>query len=210
MVTTIKAFFKVIGVLFCIGLIILSLVFSINTKITLSSQLRIYDDFSSLSDYDCVLILGAGVKADGSPTLMLADRLERGVELYNAGVSDVLFMTGDSVKPEYDETSAMVDFAEERDVPSGDIMVDRYGISTYDSLFRAKEYYGYEKIVIVTQRYHMYRALYLADALGIDAVGVCARDVRYTGQILRDVRELFANVKALGSTAMKPSPAYMD
>ena len=206
----IKKILRVFGVLICIGLLILSLVFTINTKIISSSYGKIIDDYAALSDYDCILVLGAGVTASGNPTPMLADRLSRGVELYDLGASDVLFMTGDSVKPEYDETTAMHAYALSHNVPEENITVDKYGIATYDSLYRAKHVFGYNKIIIVTQRYHMYRSLYLAESLGIDAVGVCAEDIRYTLQSLRDIRELLACVKAFGSATFKPLPAYAD
>ena len=206
----IKKILRVFGVLLCIGLLILSLTFTINTKIITSSYGKIIDDYPALSDYDCILVLGAGVKADGSPTPMLADRLSRGAELYAITASDVLSLTGDSVKPSYDETTAMYTYAIEHNIPEEDIIVDKYGIATYDSLYRAKDIFGYNKIIIVTQRYHMYRSLYLAESLGIDSVGVCAEDIRYTFQSLRDIRELLACVKAFGSATFKPLPAYAD
>ena len=134
---------------------------------------------------DCILVLGCGVYADGSPTPMLYDRLARGVELYGAGWSDVLLLSGDT----------MDRVAQDLGAPAEAITLDYAGLSTYDSLYRAREIFGVTSLVIVTQDYHLSRALYLAEALGLEAWGVAAEGEDRPGQLYRELREILARDK---------------
>lgn len=160
--------------------------------------------------FDCILVLGCAVYADGTPTPMLDDRIHAGAALYASGWSDTVLMSGDNRAEDYDEVGTMRTVAEGLGVPAAAIVCDGAGLSTYDSLYRAREVYGVQRVVIVTQRYHLYRALYLARSLGLDAWGVPAADVRYAGQLLRDVREIAARDKALIWSVLKPLPAVLD
>lgn len=153
------------------------------------------DDAASLDSADCVLVLGCGVTPAGSPSPMLADRLETGIRVFGTGCADVLFMTGDGRSLAYDEITPMVRAAETAGIDPEQISADTLGLSTSQSLLRARDEFGFRKIIIVTQRYHLPRALYLAQSLGLDAVGVPAADIRYTGQFFRDVREIVARCK---------------
>ncbi len=153
---------------------------------------------------DCIIVLGAGVRSDGSPSPMLQDRLNTGIELYENGVSDRILMSGDHTKKGYDEVNIMKDYAINKGIPSENVFMDHAGISTYDSIYRAKEIFWAEKIIIVTQEYHLYRALYIAEKLGVEAYGVSA-DVRaYAGQELRELREKAARVKDFFKAILKP------
>lgn len=158
---------------------------------------------------DCIMVLGALVYEDGRPCHMLQDRLNRGIELYQNGVSDRLLMTGDHGQIEYDEVNVMKQYAVDAGVMRDDIFMDHAGFSTYDSMYRAKAVFGVKKMIIVTQRYHMPRALYIANKLGIDAYGVCAEDITYSGQAMRDVREIAARIKDIWSVLWKPDPKYL-
>ena len=140
---------------------------------------------------------------------MLADRLRRGIALYNSGAAPKLLMSGDHGREEYDEVNCMKDFAVEKGIPSDDIFMDHAGFSTYDSLYRAKYVFGAEKVIIVTQKYHLYRALYIADALGLEAVGVSADLRTYFGQSMRETREIAARIKDFGMTILKPESKYL-
>lgn len=153
------------------------------------------DALESLSAADCVLVLGCGVTPSGSPSPMLADRLETGIRVFQTGCADCLLMTGDGRSLAYDEVTPMRRAAEAAGIDPERIVGDTLGLSTSQSILRARDEFGYRKIIIVTQRYHLPRALYLARTLGLDAVGVPAADIRYTGQIFRDIREIVARCK---------------
>ena len=159
--------------------------------------------------FDCILILGARVFDDGSVSAMLEDRLDRGIELYFAGVSNKILVSGDHGTEGYDEVNAMKDAAMAQDVPSEDIFMDHAGFATYDSFYRAGAIFGVKKVVIVTQAYHLPRALWIARALGLEAVGVSCDTRRYAGQLYRDVREILARDKDFFKCILKPLPRYL-
>ena len=144
---------------------------------------------------DCVLILGAGLKADGTPSHMLEDRIKVGVEVADAAGIRYILMSGDDSGDYYDEPSAMKKYAMELGVEESRILIDGQGFSTFESITRAGEVYGFDSIVIITQEYHLYRALHIADRYDIEAVGVSADLRPYVMQIKCDVREIFARVK---------------
>ena len=158
---------------------------------------------------DCVLVLGAGLRPNGEPSDMLADRLKTAVALYEAGAAPCILMSGDHSREDYDEVGAMMEYAENAGVPAEAIAPDYAGFSTYESIYRARDIYSAKKIVIVTQEYHLYRALYIAGALGVDAVGVSADIRTYRGQIMREVREILARNKDFIYTVFKPEPTYL-
>jgi vancomycin permeability regulator SanA len=140
---------------------------------------------------------------------MLEDRLRRGVELYEAGVSEKLLMSGDHGTKGYDEVGAMKAYATEREIPSQNVFMDHAGFSTYESMYRAAEVFEADKIVIVTQKYHLYRAVYAARALGLDAYGVAADYRSYSGQIMRDIREVLARCKDFAICILQPEPTFL-
>ena len=158
---------------------------------------------------DCILVLGAGLLPDGSPSLMLGERIRTGVELYKAGVAPKLLMSGDHSRSDHDEVNAMKDAALARGVPSADIFMDHAGFATYDSFYRAGAVFGVKKVVVVTQAYHLPRALWIARALGLEAVGVACDTRRYAGQFNRDVREILARDKDFFKCILKPLPRYL-
>lgn len=158
---------------------------------------------------DCILVLGAGVREDGQPSNMLEDRLKTAVQLYKNGAAPKILMSGDHGREEYDEVGCMKAYALNCGVPEDDIFLDHAGFSTYESIYRVREIFGAEKIIVVTQKYHLYRALYIADSFGIDAVGASADLRTYIGQSLRETRELAARVKDFIYTLFKPEPTYL-
>ena len=164
---------------------------------------------SGTEKYDCIMVLGCRVYADGTPSHMLYDRVKVGSELYLAGVSDTLLMSGDHQSPDYNEVDPMKETAIGLGVPSEAIQTDPYGLSTYDSVARLLEHYQGKRVVIVTQRYHLYRALYLAQKLGVEAVGVSADLRPYVNQLKYEVREVFARCKDVWYAATRPPVAGM-
>ena len=192
----------------CLGLAILGAVavFSIDAYVKHVGKADILspDEASALEDVDCIIVLGCQVKADGSLSKMLRDRLITGVELYKRGAAPKLLMSGDHGREDYDEVAAMKSYAIENGVPSEDVFMDHAGFSTYETVWRAKEIFGADKVIIVTQEYHLYRALYIADKLGIEAYGVAADLNTYGGQYIRDFREILARNKDFAMCIFKP------
>lgn len=158
---------------------------------------------------DCILVFGALVRADGTLSDMLRDRVETGVRLYFEGVADKILMSGDSENEDYDETGAMREYAIGLGVPAEDILCDPYGLSTYDSVWRAKNVYGFDSAVLVSQEYHLYRGLFISDRLALDAIGVSADLETYRGQLMRDIREVAARAKDFFLTLTGGLPKYI-
>lgn len=189
---------RIILTVFLSLIIIAALVIGItNVYIVLDSDDRIVSSVEAIemSDFDCIIVLGCFVRPDGSPSSMLYDRLDVGCSLYESGVSPKILMSGDHGQHEYDEVNNMKNFAIERGIPDDDIFMDHAGFSTYDSMYRARDIFGCKKVLIVTQEYHLYRALYVAEKLGLDAYGVAADSRGYAGQWTRDLREIAARTK---------------
>lgn len=189
----------------------LAVILFINVFVKLAASPRLIsaEEAAEIQDIDCILVLGCGVWQGGIPTPMLSDRLETGVNLYQAGASGKLLMSGDHGTIYYDEVSVMKNYAVEKGVPSSDVFMDHAGFSTYESLYRAKEIFLARKIIIVTQKYHLHRALYIARGLGLDAFGVSSDQRIYAGQHRRDAREILARVKDFFITIFKPKPRLL-
>lgn len=167
------------------------------------------EDAIKLKDVDCIIVLGCRVKEEGKPSDMLSDRLKRGIELYKQGAAPKIIMSGDHGQKEYDEVNTMKQIAVDAGVLSSDIFMDHAGFSTYESIYRAKEIFQADKIVVVTQNYHLYRALYIAEKLGVEAYGVGSDYRTYWGQASREAREILARSKEFVNTIIKPKPTYL-
>lgn len=170
---------------------------------------KLIDSAPQGEKFDCILILGAKVFSDGSVSAMLSDRLDRGIELYFAGVSDKILVSGDHGTESYDEVNAMKAYCVARGVPSENIFMDHAGFSTYDSVVRAKKVFLCESVIIVTQKYHLFRALFIANSIGLHAYGASAAPTVYAGNKYREAREFLARVKDIGSVVFRVSPTYL-
>ena len=201
-----------------IGMILLALcllgglcLIGLNTYVVQSTKKQILspDEAAALADVDCILVLGCYVNENGQPSAMLADRLKRGVELYDANAAPKLLMSGDHGRYTYDEVTAMRQYALDASVPSQDIFMDHAGFSTYESIYLARDIFQAGKIIIVSQEYHLHRALHIANALGVEAYGVSADYRSYSGQFYRDVREILARDKDFVKCIFKPKPTFL-
>ncbi len=207
-----KRVIKITGiVLACVCVICVAGFLGINAYVKAFSAKRILksENASGIEKSDCILVLGCLVKPTGEPSDMLGDRLKMSVELYKNGVAPKIIMSGDHGQADYDEVNTMKQYAKDNGVPSEDIFMDHAGFSTYESLYRAKEIFGVNSVVIVSQEYHLYRAVYIAEKLGIKAYGVGADYQTYVGQSVRDAREVLARVKDFTTTIFKPKPTYL-
>ena len=183
-----KRIIKYLIILIIVGI---SIVLSINFYVILSTKKQIVDlsYLKNKNDYDCIIVLGAGIWGD-KPSPMLQDRLDEAIKLYEEGIAPKLIMSGDNGREGYDEVNVMKDYAINKGIPSEDIFMDHAGFSTYESIYRAKEVFKVEKAIIVTQKYHLYRALHIGNKLGINVTGVGADPRKYSGQIFRELREI--------------------
>ena len=156
-------------------------------------QDRVYTRIEDVPPRRVALVLGAGVWPDGSPTRVLTDRIATAADLYRAGVVQKLLFSGDNRFVDYNEPQAMLEYALELGVPEEDIVLDYAGRRTYDSCYRARDIFGVDRPVVVTQRFHAARALYLCDALDVDAVLIVADRQDYPIQRLKwETREYLA------------------
>lgn len=194
-----------------LGVLGICLVFGIDAWVrgTTADRILSEEEAAALQNIDCIIVLGCKVQDDGSLSHMLEDRLKRGIALYQLGAAPKLLMSGDHGREDYDEVDAMKRTAVEAGIPSEDVFMDHAGFSTYETVYRAKEIFGAERVIIVTQEYHLYRALYIAQAFGLEAYGVDADYRTYWGQTSRDIREILARVKDFGMTIFKPEPTYL-
>ena len=158
---------------------------------------------------DAVVVLGASVFADGTPSGILRDRLDDGIALYKEGVAPKLIMSGDNSTVSYNEVQVMKDYAISQGVPSYDVFCDHAGFSTYESMYRAKHVFGAERIVVATQTYHLYRALYAAQGLGLDSLGVASDYHDYSKQLQYDLREIPARTKDFFKTLFKVPSTFV-
>lgn len=171
------------------------------------NKIKTITEISNINDIDCIIILGAGVY-NNKPKPMLEDRLLTGISLYNNNISNKIIVSGDHGKTYYDEVNVMKDYLINSSIPSENIFMDHAGFSTYDSIYRAKEIFNVKKIVIVTQKYHLYRALYIANELDLDAYGVSADKREYHNQYQREIREILARTKDLIKCIFMPESTY--
>ncbi len=174
-------------------------ILGVNFYVILSQKKNIVSrqEAAQIQNIDYVLVLGCGVREDGSPTRMLSERLKSGAEVFksleNSGAK--LLLTGDNSGESYNELAAMKSVSLENGIAESDMLIDNIGFSTYESMYNAKNTYGAKRIIIITQPYHMFRALYIAESLGIEAWGVTAYLPLYPQQINWSLREVLARNK---------------
>lgn len=186
--------------LFASGVLVLA---AINAYILLSARGDFTDDVDEVPPAQTALVLGAQVKADGSMSLMLADRVERAVELWETGRVERILVSGDHSDWAYDEPDTMRMALQRAGVPAHVIFEDHAGFDTWSSVVRAKEVFNVRDAVIITQGFHISRALFLADAAGLDATGLTS-DIHPYGErgTSVKVREVLARVKAIGDVVL--------
>ena len=169
---------------------------------------KIVDENNLNKGYDAILVLGAGLR-NGKPSPILKDRLDMAYKLYENGYSRKIIVSGDHGKKYYDEVNVMKNYLLDKGIESNDIFMDHAGFSTYDSVYRAKEIFLTNNIIIVTQQFHLYRSLYIAEKLELNAVGFSATLRDYSGSVKFELREILARDKDFVKTIFKPEPTYL-
>ena len=154
---------------------------------------------SEKEKYDCAIVFGAGVYGK-TPSDMLKDRLNTCIELYNAKIINKIIMSGVTV---------MKNYAISKGIPAEDIFMDHAGFSTYETMYRAKEVFNVKKAILVTQEYHLYRALYIGQQLGIQSDGISATKHHYVGDLSRELREILARNKDIFQCMFKIKAKYL-
>ncbi len=178
-----------------------------NVTVILSSNKKV--NLDNTPKCDAIIILGAKVSG-GEPSAILKDRLDKGCELYFAGVADRIIMSGDHGRVDYDEVNAMKDYAVSIGVPEEHIFTDHAGFDTYDSVYRARDIFLCKSVVLVTQEFHINRAVFLGNAVGLEAYGVTCDEQGYApSPFTTNVREPLARVKAVANAVFKPKPTYL-
>ena len=168
-------------------------------------------NINDVPNADAILVLGAYVFPDGTTSSMLNDRLSEGYELYKEGKAPKILVSGDHGRKDYDEVNAMKSFLRDKGVPSQDVFMDHAGFSTYESVYRARDIFKVQRVIIVTQEYHLMRAVFLAREMGLEAYGI-ASDKHDYGQAMKfyQVREIAArNKDFIWAKIIKPEPTYL-
>lgn len=194
----------------CIVVIILLFIIAVNLYEIINSKKQILkDENTKIENIDCLLVLGAGILNNERPTLMLKDRLDKSIELYKKGIATKIIMSGDHSSENHNEVIIMKKYAIERGISSEDIFMDHAGFCTYDSIYRAKEIFGVKKMIIVTQKYHLYRSIYIANFLGIKSYGIKSDARIYTKMPYHLVREMLARCKNFFKCVFRMKPKYL-
>lgn len=201
---------RVLDMIVAVALAIVA-VFAVTNVVTIvgSKGSIVSADEASISSADAIVVLGASVFADGTPSGILQDRLDDGIALYFAGVAPKLIMSGDNGTESYNEVRVMKQYAIAQGVPSEDIFCDHAGFSTYESMYRAKYVFGCQRIVVATQTYHLYRALWSAKSLGMQATGVPSDYHEYQKQLQYDIREVPARTKDFFKALFRMPSTYV-
>ena len=186
-----KIFKKILVIVACVCFMTAAAVFVVNAYVVNSVKDAVIspEQAAQIKDADCIIVLGCLVRNNETPSHMLEDRLITGVELFKSGAAPKLLMSGDHGRKNYDEVNVMKNFAVESGVDSQDVFMDHAGFSTYESMYRAKEIFAAKKVIIVTQGYHLSRALYDARAVGLEAYGVAADRRSYGKAVYNNIRE---------------------
>lgn len=181
--------------------------------VQVGTDARQYNEAQEVPARPVAIVFGAGVGPDGSLSPMLAGRVDGAIDLYRTGRVTKLLMTGDNGSVDYDEVSAMRDYAIRKSIPLGDIVRDHAGFSTYESCYRARSIFGIDSAILVTQRYHLSRAIFTCSNLGIETVGLGVPDwgTYNPALLLRyNVREMASTVKAVIDVKLThPAPTFL-
>lgn len=205
-----KAVRFVIAAMLAVALAAALVVGGTNAAVVLSTRGDIVDSETAASyDADAIIVLGASVLPSGMPSGILKDRLDDAIALYFAGAAPKIIMSGDNGTASYNECAAMKRYAVSQGVPSEDVFCDHAGFSTYETMYRARYVFGAERVVVATQTYHLYRALYAAKGLGMDAVGVASDYRDYSNQTWYDLREIGARTKDFFQALFKVPSTYV-
>ncbi len=189
-----RSFFRPLLILLCIPATLFLLIWGSGAFIDVSTKNQTFTNPSDIPTQTTAVIFGAGLKSPGQVSSILAGRLDGALALYKAKKVTKLLLSGDNIDKTYDEVIAMENYVIAKGVPKSDIIEDRKGVSTYDTCYRLNHTFSLTKAVLVTNEYHMPRALYTCKKLGVDVVGLATPN--YDGyEYTNNQRESLAKVK---------------
>lgn len=191
----------IIGVLLIIAILI---PFVINYYVKASTKSKIKENIAEAEEVEAIVILGCEVREDGTLSFMLRDRLNKGIEVYQKQINCKVIVSGDNRNDSNHEVDVMKQYMVQHGVSEEDIVMDNAGFSTYDSMYRMKHTFDISKCIVITQKYHLYRAIYIGNQLGMDTYGVASTGDNYAGQMWRDIREFLARNKDFVKCIFKP------
>lgn len=182
-----------------------------NIWVVKSTEDRVFYDAEQLGDYRVALVLGTSHKlVGGASNPFFEHRMDRASELYQLGKIDHFIVSGDNRTRYYNEPLEMQKALVARGVPTRAITLDYAGLRTLDSVVRSKEIFGQDRIMIITQTFHSYRALFISNYYGIDAVAMVAAEPEFESSLKVRVREYFARSKAvLDLYVFKTNPQFL-
>lgn len=202
-------FFKKIFFIGAVGIIALMIILLVNFHIDSKSGPYIFSDINSMPSVQAALVLGAKVYQNGTLSGMLEDRAAAAVDLYESGKAEKILVSGDHGGKNYDEVNAVKDYLMERGVSEEDIFLDHAGFDTYDSLYRAKEVFKARSVIAVTQNFHLPRAVYIGNSLGIETYGLSADRHLYANIGYNKLREILSKAKAFLDVNFHSKPKFL-
>lgn len=199
--------------LLCILILLIGLIavlWGVSTYFHESTTDTIYSEIENLPASNTVIVLGASVHSNGKLSPILQDRVDTALKIYNAGKAQQFLLSGDNRRNDYDEVNAMKNYLLERNVPEAHILTDPAGIDTYDSMYRSNEVYNVKKAIVVTQNFHLPRALFIANGLGLSYTGFAANTKHYQTENSLIRREKLANIKAVYEVLIHQTPESLE
>lgn len=199
---------KITAILLAIALLFV-VICNIVVIASASKYILPFENAKELEDIDCIIILGAAVRDDGTLSTVLEERCDMGAELYLSGASNRILASGDHSRVDYNEVGAMKNYIADKGISADVIFTDHAGFDTYDTMYRAKEIFQAQKVIIVTQQFHISRAVFIARSLGLDAYGVASDEEHRYFNLITEVREFAARPKYVLDALFKPQPKYL-
>lgn len=205
-----RAIIRVIAVILGLILAVSGSIFFIYVYISIKGNAHTFELHDLPQGVDCIIVPGAQIIGNRTPSPMLQDRLDGAVELYRAGVSNRIIVSGDHREDNYNEPLVMYKYLLSQGIPDEAIFMDHFGLDTYDSIYRAIHVFKVQSAIIVTQRFHLQRALYIGGKLGLDCVGYATNPRSYLSTPYFLAREIGARLKAVYETNTNAPPERMS
>ena len=200
---------KVVKIVFRVSIIVVIAFVVINIYIINSTKSQIFAIQDNVTARQTALLLGARVYDDGRLSHVMEDRALTAIQLYQSGKVDKILISGDHGTSGYDEVNTIKDYLINQNVPQENIFTDHAGFDTYDSIYRARDIFEVDSMIIVTQKFHLPRAVYIANSLGVKSIGVVADRREYRDKERNQIRESVARIKAFLNVILKAEPKFL-